>query len=30
MICKNCGTNNKEGVTYCAYCGKALNDNDYI
>lgn len=30
MICKNCGTKNKEGATYCSYCGKSLNDNDWI
>ena len=23
-ICKNCGTNNEEGVAYCAGCGAAM------
>ena len=30
MICKNCGKNNTEGVSYCAYCGKPLNMEDNL
>ena len=27
MFCSNCGTNNAEGVAFCANCGAPLNAN---
>lgn len=27
MFCPNCGTNNTNGVPYCAHCGRSLSSN---
>ena len=28
MICKNCGTNNGDNATFCAYCGSPLTSKN--
>ncbi|WP_455543021.1 TcaA NTF2-like domain-containing protein [Intestinibacter sp.] len=29
MYCRNCGTNNRNGIAYCANCGEPLSGNMY-
>ncbi|MBR6826234.1 MAG: zinc-ribbon domain-containing protein, partial [Oscillospiraceae bacterium] len=30
MICKNCGKENEDGVSFCASCGEALEEEETI
>ena len=30
MVCENCGTEVKEGSTFCPRCGKTINSSDGV